>query len=199
MIGPPEPSTPASEWGSLVHEQLEAYLKDPACLPADPRARQAALDNLSLLPIGTVEGEYRLPIPGTGHDFLCRIDWHNADRVLDHKTKGSFDWIPSQYQLGFDVQLLLYAHAVQATHGIKVRSVGHHYIASRGPHRAYVEWAEVHQDRVASTWEEACEDFREMIADKSRPIEAVERNTRACMSWGRPCPYMVECDGKTDW
>lgn len=194
VLGLTEPGSWATEYGGLVHDQLESYLIDRT-VPEDPRARQAALDNLAGLPTpAAIEAEYRIPIEGTDYDFLCRIDWHNADSVLDHKTKGSFDYIVSQHQLGHDVQLLLYTHAIQVTTGTEIKRIGHHYIQSKGPFASYIEWAPVDQYRVETTWADAVKDFREIIIDRQGPLSEVSRNTRACQAFGRPCPFIVQCD-----
>lgn len=183
----------ATEYGREVHAQLETYLTS-GNQPEDARARLATA-NLDHLPKpACVEFSVRLPIPDTDWDFVGQVDWQSGSRILDHKTKGSFDYVPSQHQLGRDVQLLLYAHAVQVLTGTEITHVGHHYIRSRGPLDSYIEWAPVSQGDISENWQTAVADFHAMIKDRDRAAGELERNLGACGAFAKPCPAIVPCD-----
>lgn len=198
VLGRPEPSSEASEAGNRMHDELEEYLRS-GTLPVDPRARQAALTNLpGFMGKGHAEAEYRLPLPfvveGAGVDFLCRIDWRDDESILDHKTKGSLDWVLSDWQLARDPQLLLYVHVVQSLTGTVVKRAGHHYILRKGPMKSYIAWVDVDQDLVKSNWQKALVDFEAMLAHRAADISTIPRSILSCHSYGVWCPNIVECD-----
>jgi hypothetical protein len=112
--GERQPSSPAAERGSRVHEQIEAYLEH-GTQPTDG----AALAMLPNLPeAGTVAGElievafaYQpegWPVPIRGRVDLLDPE---SGRIIDHKTTASLSYAKSAEMLPFDPQAIAYSAA----------------------------------------------------------------------------------------
>lgn len=207
--------------GTLVHEQLEAYLvsgKQP-----DPELEQGRIAEagLHLLPThkdpGLIVESHVFTITDEAWyegfaDWVEHPDSHEGIPLIgDHKSTGNFKWALSEEDLKRDVQANIYARAAMQMYDTEESLAKWVYYRTKGKPRARPVCVEFRRQEVEDFFGEVIDpmaakvhaDYREAddrIADGQTRVQAVlamEANVGACSMYGG-CPYRENCnlDGK---
>jgi hypothetical protein len=200
--GERQPSSPAAERGSRVHEQIEAYLEH-GTQPTDG----AALAMLPNLPeAGTVAGElievafaYQpegWPVPIRGRVDLLDPE---SGRIIDHKTTASLSYAKSAEMLPFDPQAIAYsAAALEGALGVDIGDGERikfrlSYGTTRGASRALVVERELTKGEILEGLEVLGATVRAQW--ETSQIESwgeVAQNLESCSKYGG-CPFRADC------
>ncbi|MCK5642084.1 MAG: PD-(D/E)XK nuclease family protein, partial [Gammaproteobacteria bacterium] len=131
-MGIPTPTTSSLALGTATHSVLERYLTMPDWQFdwEEDKAHKTAAPGIQFLPApGTVNVETKISVPIAGLELVGAVDWYSWNmypeerRTLDigdHKTsKDPGKWAKTEQQLKTDLQMNVYAAALQRQLDIK--------------------------------------------------------------------------------
>lgn len=217
----PQKDKPSSTLGSAVHDVLEEWFNAGACypLPEDTprRVRQLAEVGMPYVPWNT----HSMPPKERWHaetwasaqcgplPFVAKVDLWAAPLgpavqphrlvISDYKTSSDpWRWGKGPEELANFTQPLVYAYALQQTHGWvapETFDAQHIYMKTRGKAEGFEVWArDIPWSRVEKRWEKLtrkAERIVDMLASDPKP-EDVPYNTKSCRKYGG-CDYADIC------
>jgi len=195
----PRTSTAATELGSLVHEELENWLREGRAF-SDSLAGHIAQSGVHLLPRDQpvhieLSLEDHLPIKDSPVKVVGFIDalYPAMSMILDHKTSSNRRYTKTERELANNVQLMLYAKAwLDHSHQERV-TVTHVYYGTKGARWSHRVEATVTRDHVEKQWIGIRRTIEEMMHASQAPNAGiVNPNYQSCEKYGG-CPYAGEC------
>jgi RecB family exonuclease len=191
--------TPATKFGTKVHEILESWLLERKLPSANTQEGRCALEGLKHLPMPQSEGlhiEHPLEMEYDDVRYVGRIDFiHVAEAgitVGDHKTTKDLSYAKTEEDLLDDPQRIIYSHFIAQTFGVEDVEAKWVYYQRFPPASAVVSFSE-----SSAAIEER---FQELHNKYSLPIVQAHGvdpmelppNYEACGDFGR-CPFIDQC------
>lgn len=211
IMGFPDPAGAAAELGGKVHAHLENFVAKGIPIPPGQAGRIAftALDYAKeAMRHKNVEVERKFEHVEDGVTYLGYVDvsWmHPAGFpvVRDWKTSSN----PRAYGLTVDTmmkdpQAVLYAHQALERHGTDKVMLDWIYMTTRGPLQpAYSVRAQFDRKTVDAAWNRVHvlgQALDSLKRDTDLHANRLEPNWRACGAYGKPCPFIDQCEGAKD-
>jgi CRISPR/Cas system-associated exonuclease Cas4 (RecB family) len=202
IVGLPSPSSPSTELGKEIHSVIEAYFRDGLDIP-DSDIGQIAKRGLEFLPSPSEDLSIELgihevlPIKESPVPIMGFIDLlHKGQgfvRIIDHKTTSSKKYTKTSKELGYDVQMNIYAKAVfDNMHALEQVEVVHVYYGTKSPAwSSSVSYVLTRQEN-SDHFDEIVKTIDKMKFDAIKEENEVEKNLESCFKFGG-CPYRSEC------
>lgn len=202
IVGLPSPSSPSTELGKEIHSVIEAYFRDGLDIP-DSDIGQIAKRGLEFLPnpsedlsieLGIHEA---LPIKESPIPIMGFIDLlHKGQgfvRIIDHKTTSSKKYTKTSKELGYDVQMNIYAKAVfDNMPTLEQVELVHVYYGTKTPSwSSSVSYVLTRQENEEQ-FIEIVKTIDKMKLDAIKEETTIEKNLDSCFKFGG-CPYRSEC------
>ena len=207
IAGYEDPGTDATDFGTLVHAELETTKKTPGYLPnrltdVGAVASEALpyVEDFSLADGATVEGNFTLQ---GRHAWQGYIDLRKPGHVLDYKTTSDFKWAKTAHDLLVDPQAVVYAkHELTRWRGPYV-NLTWLYLRKRRPfkaHAVHLQMPRSHADRAFDALETFADEMQAAAlgAPASPPekhryvLDVLQPNTDHCDAYGG-CPHKSRC------
>jgi hypothetical protein len=218
-----EPKTPALIFGDRFAKAVERQLLGQPYLETGEPATDAAIAKMLAAagsyfptPRPNVRPEHRI-----GFDLPCGqrmvgaidvLDLRGPEPVIrDHKTRADRRYAPSAQELATDLQLTIYARAVQLEFNAPSVNVGHltyvkppkakaadvAFIQQVWEPEVFLRSVTLDSERVAVTMAGIEADARAMhpLRDASLPVTDIPFDTslKACWAFNAPCPFTSTC------
>jgi CRISPR/Cas system-associated exonuclease Cas4 (RecB family) len=202
IVGLPSPSSASTELGKEIHSVIEAYFRDGLDIP-DSDVGQIAKRGLEFLPNPSEDLSIELgihevlPIKESPVPIMGFIDLlHKGQgfvRIIDHKTTSSKKYTKTSKELGYDVQMNIYAKAVfDNMHALEQVEVVHVYYGTKSPAwSSSVSYVLTRQEN-SDHFDEIVKTIDKMKFDAIKEENEVEKNLESCFKFGG-CPYRSEC------
>ena len=204
-------STPATRFGTRVHEILENWLEHKTLPSANTDEGLCALSGISHLPMPKTDGmvvEAPLDMVYDGVTYVGRIDLLIVDgdavTVLDHKTCSDLRWMKTEDELLDDPQRIVYSHWAATTQNVAHVTAKWVYYQKRPPESRVVEFTES-AETIAERFDELHKKYAlRIIQSAGRDPMTLEPNYDACGDYGG-CPHRTTCHKdltlayKLDW
>ncbi len=202
IVGLPSPSSASTELGKDIHSIIEAYFRDGLDIP-ETDTGAIAKRGLEYLPsrdedlsieLGIHEA---LPIKDSPVPIMGFIDLLHKGagfvRIIDHKTTSSKKYTKTSKELGYDVQMNIYARSIfDNMPAFEQVEVVHVYYGTKAPawssSVSYVLTRQENDDH----FNEIVKTIDKMKIDAIKEENEVEKNLEACFKFGG-CPYRSEC------
>lgn len=211
IMGFPDPAGAAAELGGKVHAHLENFVAKGIPIPPGQAGRVAfsAMPYAKeVLRFDNVEVERKFQYVQDGVTYLGYVDvaWtHPAGfpAVRDWKTSSN----PRAYGLTtgtmmVDPQAVLYARQALERHGADMVMLDWIYMTTRGATQpAYSVRAQFPKIAVDAAWSRVHalgQAIASLKADTELHANDLEPNWQACKAYGKPCPFIDQCDGARD-
>ena len=202
IVGLPSPSSASTELGKEIHSVIEAYFRDGLDIP-DSDIGQIAKRGLEFLPSPSEDLSIELgihevlPIKESPVPIMGFIDLLHKGagfvRIIDHKTTSSKKYTKTSKELGYDVQMNIYAKAVfDNMPTLEQVELVHVYYGTKSPAwSSSVSYALTRQEN-SDHFDEIVKTIDKMKFDAIKEENEVEKNLEACFKFGG-CPYRSEC------
>jgi CRISPR/Cas system-associated exonuclease Cas4 (RecB family) len=202
IVGLPSPSSASTELGKDIHSIIEAYFRDGLDIP-DTEIGAIAKRGLEYLPsrdedlaieLGIHEA---LPIKDSPVPIMGFIDLlHKGQgfvRIIDHKTTSSKKYTKTSKELGYDVQMNIYARSIfDNMPTLEQVEVMHVYYGTKSPAwSSSVSYILTRQENDAH-FNEIVKTIDKMKLDAIKEELEIEKNLDSCFKFGG-CPYRSEC------
>lgn len=217
VMGMPEPSTPAAEFGQRVHQAIEHLLGREVDGTDDEAARALAdrmvdaagaagiLPDTALTRVLVEHGVSWTPEELEGVASLKgRIDllvpptfWGDAT-VIDWKTRSSLKWAPSVESLKTDPQAVIYAWAVMQEMGCDKVLFAHVNGTTGKDTEVSVVDLVLDEMAICDGKLKVIRDVKDMAALATQPVEAAQADFTSCKAYGG-CPHAAWCAKRADW
>lgn len=211
IMGFPDPAGAAAALGGKVHAHLENFVAKGVPIPPGQAGRiafSAMPYAKEVLRFDNVEVERKFQYVQDGVTYLGYVDvawWHPAGfpAVRDWKTSSN----PRSYGLTVDTmmadpQAVLYARQALARHKAGNVLLDWIYMTTRGPTTpAYSVRAQFSKSQVDAAWSRVHalgQVISSLKADTELHANDLEPNWQACKAYGKPCPFIEQCDGARD-
>lgn len=218
-----EPKTPALIFGDRFAKAVERQLLGQPYAPTGDEATDAAIARM----LDAARGFFPAPRPEIRPEYRIGFDVAGAGRmvgaidvldlsgtepkIVDHKTRADRRYAPSVAALATDLQLTIYAKAVQLDFNADRVSVAHlTYVKppkARAADVAFIQqgWepevflrsVTLDREAVAVTMAGIEADARAMhpLRDPALPVSTIPFDTseKACWAFNAPCPFTTLC------
>jgi len=204
-MGIPTPTTSSLALGTATHNVLERYLTMPDWQFdwEEDKAHKTAAPGIQFLPKpGTVNVETKISVLIAGLELVGAVDWYSVDGTTldigDHKTsKDPGKWAKTEQQLKTDLQMNVYAAALQRQLAIKADKLVLRHVTYRTVGVPYALPTTVMGDLkyAEMTWYKLEKTVPRIIAlRKETNSNNVPTVQVTCGAYGG-CPYQRICDG----
>ncbi len=204
-MGIPTPTTSSLALGTATHSVLERYLTMPDWEFdwEEDKAHKTAAPGIQFLPKpGSVHVETKISLPIAGLELVGAVDWYSVDGTTldigDHKTsKDPGKWAKTEQQLKTDLQMNVYAAALQRQLDIKADKLVLRHVTYRTVGVPYALPTTVIGDLeyAKMTWSKLEKTVPRIIAlRKETDSNNVPTVPGTCGAYGG-CPYQRICDG----
>lgn len=211
IMGFPDPAGAAAELGGQVHAHLENFVSKGIPIPPG-RAGRIAFSAMKfakeVLTRQDVEVERKFEHTEDGVTYLGYVDvaWtHPAGFPVVRDWKTSSD--PKAYGLTtgtmmVDPQAVLYARQALVRHQADVVMLDWIYMTTKSPTQpAYSVRAQFPKVEVDEAWTRVHalgQAIAKLKADTELHANDLQPNWKACSAYGKPCPFIDQCDGARD-
>jgi hypothetical protein len=204
VLGLMSPQHPAAELGERCHLALEHYIATGERTGDEDVLRiltciwdQPWLVERIKNPTSQVEQWATGKIGGVPYRGRIDLNWKDGRKayIVDHKSTSNFKYRKTYAEALIDPQTLIYADFLFQDPDIDEIEITYHYFQTKGiPQNASLVTVTHTRDSIEKPLYDLSIFLEEMREMRTFELRDVPKNTDACWSYGRRCPFASECE-----